>query len=57
MTGPEAADRLSPGEAPAAVAELGPQGLRVDLVHQEVPLLCHLIVASVSRKFKRRTGY
>lgn len=55
--GAEAADRLSPGEAPAAVAELGPRGLRLDLVHQELPLLCHLAVASVSSKFERRTDY
>lgn len=50
-------DRLSPGETPAAVAELGPQGAPMVLVHQELPLLCHLAVAPVSRKLKRKTDY
>lgn len=48
-------DRLSPGETPAAVTELGPQGVRMDFLHEELPLLCHLAMAPVSRKFKRKT--
>jgi len=50
-------DRLSPGETPAAVTELGPQGVFMDLTHQELLLLCHLAMILVSSKLKRKTDY